>query len=370
MAKALIIGAGAIGRGFLPWVFQDLDFDLFDLSEDLCTNIRKQRGYSSYMTSNKELSRRFFQPVKCTSLDKTLDLSEYTLTFIAVGPRNCAQLPESFSGLECPIYSLENDPSTVETISKRLNSNKVFFGVPDVITSSTASPENLIEDPLSLHTENGILFLEANDYVSSEIQKYLPSVVWASRDEMIREWNAKLFLHNTPHCVAAYLGFLDGRKYLHESFENKFIVDVVEGVLEELILAMKRITNYDHDFLENYADKELSRFSNRLLFDPIVRVAREPLRKLARGGRLLGGLELCVLAGVNPVNINLGIAAALNYSDSSDRDHNAIQEIDAFGLTNFLKYFVGLTPETIESRYIVKYYEEAKGLLRRKLLWS
>ena len=41
-----------------------------------------------------------------------------------------------------------------------------------------------------------------------------------------------------------------------------------------------------------------------------------------------------MLAGVNPININLGITAALNYSDISDRDNESLKEMDSFGLAN------------------------------------
>jgi len=188
----------------------------------------------------------------------------------------------------------------------------------------------------------------------------LPNVAWASRDEMVREWDAKLFLHNTPHCVAAYLGHLSNNDFLHEGFQNPFIVRVVEGVIEELVLSLKRNTNHNHTFLEDYADKELTRFSNSLLYDPLSRVAREPLRKLAIGGRLMGGLTRCLLAGVNPIFVNVGISAALNYKDPNDVDFEAMSQVENFGVVNFLKYFVGISPETIESRYVANSYEETK----------
>jgi hypothetical protein len=367
LVKALIIGAGAIGRGFLPWAFKNVEFDIYDSSEKLCSGIASQGKYLSFMTINGELIKRDFSPKICTAVPSDLRIKEYDIAFVAVGPRNCSKLPSELSGLVCPIFSVENDPCSVDVISQVLNSDKVFFGVPDVITSSTASPGNLLKDKHAIHTENGILYLEESVIISEQLRESLPEVVWASKSEMMREWEAKLFLHNTPHCVAAYLGYLDGREFLHEGFENPFIVRVVQGVIEELVLSLKRNTVHDHSFLENYADKELKRFSNHLLFDPIGRVAREPLRKLAVGGRLTGALTTCLLAGVNPVYLNTGIAAALNYREPCDKDFDSMVQIDNFGVMNFLKYFVNIEPFSVESKYIVRYYEQTREFLEGSL---
>ncbi len=370
MARALVIGAGAIGRGFLPWTFDNLDFDIFDTSKELCEGIEQQGGYHSFMSKNGELLERKFLPGRCTSNLSDLRLQEYDVAFVAVGPRNCSNLPLALSQLKCPVFSVENDPKSVEIISKAIGSNNVYFGIPDVIASSTASPENLQRDKFSLHTENGSLYLEEHPSISKKLRKYLSSVSWVSIDEMKREWDAKLFLHNTPHCVAAYLGYLNKVNFLHEGFENVFIKQVVEGVIEELVLALKRNTNHNHIFLEEYAEKELGRFSDSFLYDPISRVAREPLRKLSSGGRLTGALTMCLLAGVNPINLNAGITSALNYLDPKDRDYESMLQVDKFGIANFLKYYLNISPKTIESKYIVSSFEDTKLFIRKGLQWN
>ena len=42
-------------------------------------------------------------------------------------------------------------------------------------------------------------------------------------------------------------------------------------------------------------NKELKRFENKLLFDPISRVAREPLRKLRSDNRIILALRLAFI---------------------------------------------------------------------------
>ena len=34
---------------------------------------------------------------------------------------------------------------------------------------------------------------------------------------MIKEWDAKLYIHNTPHCIAAFYGYLNNCEYVHDA---------------------------------------------------------------------------------------------------------------------------------------------------------
>ena len=324
MARALIIGCGAIGRGFVPWILNEFEIDFFDISDDLTTGISSQQGYSSFMSDGESLSHLRVTPHKISSCFDEFALHSYDIAFISVGPRNVIRLPAEISALTCPIYSLENDPNTVELIKKQYGLSGVYFGVPDVITSSTASPDNLAKDRYAIHTENGIMYLQESQQASTELKKKLPAVKWLAVERLNQEWDAKLYIHNTPHCIAAYLGHLAGCTYLHEALAKPAINRIINGVIEELLYGLKVTTSYDHHFIENYAEKEVRRFSNKLLFDPISRVAREPIRKLHPSGRLTGALRLLLSSGVRPTYLMVGIGAALKYLAKDDRDYSQI----------------------------------------------
>ena len=82
-----------------------------------------------------------------------------------------------------PIYSLNNDPACVLDLKSILNKENIYFGVPDVITSLTASSKNLAIDPLSLHTENGVLYLEDHGDIEDRIKEATPSIEWIDLDQ-------------------------------------------------------------------------------------------------------------------------------------------------------------------------------------------
>lgn len=368
MARALIIGGGAIGRGFVPWVLDSFEVDILDASVELVRGIKERGGYHTFMSDGLALSEKWVE-VGCISNNiDDLKADDYDVAFVSVGPRNVTRLPKGIELLRCPIFSLENDPITVDWIKQAYGLEEVYFGVPDVITSSTASPENLARDPLSIHTENGVLYLQRPAFLDARLEGLLPDVRWLPVERLNQEWDAKLYIHNTPHCIAAYLGHLAGCTYLHEALAKPSIQRLVGGVIDELLCALKIVTPYDHDFIENYAVKEVRRFSNRLLYDPVSRVAREPIRKLHPSGRLMGALRLLLSTGVNPTYLMAGIAAALCYADPSDRDFDQLVELEEFGIPAFLKYHLGLSEHSVESEFVARHYEGAVKFLRREII--
>jgi mannitol-1-phosphate/altronate dehydrogenase len=58
-------------------------------------------------------------------------------------------------------------------------------------------------------------------------------------------------------------------------------------------------------------ERELRRFKNPLLHDPIARVAKDPLRKLSADDRLVQALKLVHNTGLDPYPLLLCINAAL-----------------------------------------------------------
>lgn len=360
MAQALIIGAGAIGRGYLPWELKNFELTFYDSNSKLIQSLQENKGYNTFMSFDTYLEKYFVENANYQDSITNINFDDFDIAIICVGPRNLKYLPLEFERLKCPIYSLENDSATVYELRKLLNKTNIYFGVPDVITSLTASPENLKDDINSLHTENGVLYLEDHGDIPNKLKDLMPSVEWVSKERMIKEWDAKLYIHNTPHCIAAFYGYLHDCEYVHDALAIDSVKLKLSGIVDEVLQTLKIITNHDHDFLEWYAEKEISRFSNKLLYDPVKRVARQPLRKLAPGGRLVGILKLALEAGVMPINLAYGIAASMKYDLESDEDSIFIKNIDAIGIEAFLSFMVRVDPTSIEGKLIVNAYKNFK----------
>jgi mannitol-1-phosphate 5-dehydrogenase len=339
MKKILIYGAGAIGRGYLPWVFQPDLFKYYfvESNENIRNLLNKNKKYDSYMTLENEYIHREINIEFCYKPGDEINfINDFDAILIAVGPRNFSGLIDNFIGSTMPIICFENDSSLSEIMRKRTGNSNVVFGIPDVITSNTASKKFLIKDELSIITENGECFVNQKVKQLGGDCKYISSV------EMDKQWKAKLYIHNSTHCIAAYFGNLIGAKYLHNSMESKEIYKIVEDAMSEIKKMLKIKYKIEDEFLNFYANKELKRFSNTLLCDPISRVAREPFRKLAKNERLIGAATLCLSVGIVPLNIIKGIMAAFCFENEEDNDFYIKHLIRSLEKEDFLKIIIGL----------------------------
>lgn len=341
--KIIIVGSGAIGRGFLPWTLDESrhDFVFIDSNQAIVDQMNARGVYTTYRVHCDKYQQKRVQ-VSAAYTPSSFKLEEHRdaiACYFSVGPRSVSKAAQSFVGSTIPLIMCENEPETVAVAKRIVKHDAVYFAVPDVITSNTAPPDLLIGDSLAITTENGVLYAEAG---TTGIHGEL---IQLPREELLRvQWTPKLYLHNTPHCITAYLGALMGATYVHEAMMHPKVATLVEGAMMEMLQALKLRWDIPHDFLEWYAQKELARFRCQLLFDPVARVAREPLRKLELHGRLIGAAQMCLTLGVVPQNLLKGIVGALLFEDVGDPDHHIGLMRVAMDTPSFNRYVLGLRP--------------------------
>jgi len=338
--NVVIIGAGAIGRGYLPLVLNNnkYNFVFIDQNLKILNLLKKKKYYFSYKIKNNLYVKKKIIIKSAFHINQLthLKLKNLSLCFVCIGPRNIKDIIFFLKTINAPIIVCENDPETVDEIKKNIKNKKVFFAVPDVITSNTSPKKLLKKDQLSIVSEDGELYVEKGPKIYGEL-KFL------SKKDLLRiQWTAKLYLHNTPHCIAAYLGSIINVKYIHNAMKNQFVRKIVEGSMNEMLKTLKLNWDISHNFLEWYAQKEINRFKNTLLFDPISRVAREPLRKLEINGRLIGAAQLCLYNGVFPNNILKGIVSAFMFENQHDADNHIELLQNSMTPEHFNQYILGL----------------------------
>ena len=358
----LIVGAGAIGRGFMPWVFPEgrYRFGFVDTNDQLIADLRRRGQYTSYMADPGGGLRQRTIPVAGAWQLADFNLSNIATPvtcYVAVGPRRVFDAVSPLKGYRGPIVLLENDDKAVDVAKAAINQDNVFFAIPDVIASNTASPDHLAEDPLALHTENGTLHVDSRAAVVDG------KIDYCNTEELGKQWLAKLYLHNTPHCIAAYLGALLHQTYIHEVMANPKAARIVRGAVDEMLKALKLGWDIPHGFLDWYADKEIRRFSNVALHDPIARVAREPFRKLQLDGRLIGAALMCMKAGFTPVNILMGIVAAVLFDDGRDPDRHIIFAKDFLPPSIVFSYLLQLRPGEPLHAILAEHFSDIVGRL-------
>ena len=147
--KLVFIGAGAIGRGFLPWLFDEKVYDLVfvDHDQSIINAMRNSKTYSTFRVKNNVYEERVI-PVYSAFTPEEFSikkLSNVEVCFLSVGPRNVAKAATLMSGSNVPLILCENEPDCVNTAKTVVGHDQVYFAVPDVITSKFGTVVFLIK---------------------------------------------------------------------------------------------------------------------------------------------------------------------------------------------------------------------------------
>lgn len=347
--KILIYGAGAIGRGFLGPLLKrcGVGLSFVDIDKSLIAEMKKRKTYKAAITKDDGYEIVDIPINEAFLLGEEGDIKDYDLIFCCVGPNNCYDLAEKLKEARA-VISCENDASSSIRLRELSGNPNIYFGIPDVITSNTASAELKNLDSLMTVTEQGILVLEKGNYSISK------KIIQLDNDELKMHWMCKLFIHNAPHAITAYLGWLKGYTYIHEAMADPDVEEVVLGSICEMTDGVVLAGFATREFATMYKEKEIRRFKNNYLYDTIARVAREPLRKLNRDNRIILGLRLAMFNSSLPKNTSIGAKAALAYDNPNDKEAVYMQSlIKNFGEIEIFRRYAGIEAFDPLGNYVI-----------------
>lgn len=149
---------------------------------------------------------------------------------------------------------------------------------------------------------------------SAAVKGELPPIknaVWHTPFEYYIE--RKLYIHNMGHAMCAYLGSICGYEYIWQAIENPYIHLLVSKAMTQSALALSKKHGVAPDEIYDHVLDLLGRFGNRQLGDTVKRVGNDIKRKLSKGDRLIGAYDMCKAEDLSCDYIKVGIAAALTF---------------------------------------------------------
>lgn len=149
------------------------------------------------------------------------------------------------------------------------------------------------------------------------------------------------------HAITAYLGHLKGYGYIWEAIQDKYILGVARAALAESIAAISSRFSVPAKPLEEYALDLLGRYANRYLNDTVIRVGRDPRRKLAADDRLSGAAVFCIENDIVPEYIPYGIAAAFYFNSPDDASSAEIlSTVKEEGIGRAVEKYTGISHDS------------------------
>ena len=137
----------------------------------------------------------------------------------------------------------------------------------------------------------------------------------------------KLYTLNCGHAILGFLGYLKGYSSIKQSFNDEEIRGITRGALGESGAGLVKKHGFDEKKHEEYIERTMGRYANPHIDDEVVRVSRNPLRKLSPGERLVGAVEMCREFALERGNLLKGIAAGFLFYDSGDEEARNMREI-------------------------------------------
>ena len=372
MKKAVMYGAGNIGRGFIGKVFSESGYEVcfLDIDQVVIQALCKNKSYTVRTVSNEENFDAIVRNVYGVDAGSKQAITEIATSDMMATSVGVNVLPRIAPNLALGIRKRIEDkggPLNILLAENQLHVDQLMrdliyqelsvderrwadenLGLVEVSIGRMIPPLTSVEkekDPLLIAVEPYCALPADSLGFKGAIPDLVGLIPFTPFDFYVKR---KLFLHNMGHAVCAYLGYQKGYIYIAEAIEDPQVYAVVSQAMEEVAQALHK--EYPQiPFAEIEANKKdlLLRFRNRALKDTIFRVAGDPKRKLRNDDRLIGAALYCLSQDVATDCIVAGIVAAYIYENPLDQSSVELQELIAkSGLEEALDIVSGIKKES------------------------
>jgi len=388
LRRAVMYGAGNIGRGFIGQQFSEAGYEVvfIDVKQEIIQAMNRSNRY----------------PIKIVSDTGKEDI--WVEHIWAIDGRDERKVVEIIAGADimATAVGVHILPNIVKIIAKGL---KLRWQQENYVPLNILLCENLLnvekyfsyEIGKYLSYEEKELMSKYIGFVRTSIGRMVPVMtkerqrdnllgIWvepycslpvdqaAIKGEILKMKNLipytpfdfyvekKLYIHNMGHAITAYLGQLSGYTYIDDAIKDPLIKLIVLKAMQESAIALSRKYKMALDGLLVHVDELLYRFRNPYLGDTILRVGKDPVRKLKAKDRLIGAAICCQNNKLNPVYISFGIGAALCFRDEEDNQLSAFHKsIKTNGLILALEALGLIDGDSKILNNIVYFYELLKS---------
>lgn len=387
MKQAVIFGAGNIGRGFIGQLYSESGYHVTfsDIDEPLVDAINARGAYELRMVTNNSTEQLSIGPASAVLGSKEQQVAETLaradLGATAVGARALKYIAPQVAqgiarraamGIETPLNlviceNMKNASAAFHAmVRKHLTAAERAYmashiGLADAVIGRMV-PQPTAEmrqaDASLIVTEPyKELPVDAKGFVGTP-----PEVVGMELCDHFAVYTArKLYLHNAGHAVLGYLGYLHGYDLGYEALEDETIREILLGAWEEASQGICVVYGADPAWLKDHVADLLERFGNRALADQVIRLGRDPLRKLGPEDRLVGAARAAEQAGILPQSLAWGIAAAMLFDVQQDRMAIALQaHIAKEGVAAVLEQVCHISAEEPLGLAVIERYERLR----------
>lgn len=314
MKKAVIIGAGQTGRGFVAPILNEKNYSIAFLDENasLINQLKKEKKYKIHYFGNTKPSEEInnyeaFHINDEEAIQRLVD-SDIVITSVFSG-----HLVELIPYLK-KAGNKRQKPLTIICCENGVNVKAPLVDAKlhaiiteGIIFCTTLKP---CKDSLDLISE-AIDTIPVDGNVSGLELKIERMPLENNFAQLIQR---KIYTYNFMSAVIAYLGWYKNYEVYAEAAadeEISFIIKNVKPIISSVIAEEYAISFEEQS---KFTQRAIDKFKNKEIFDTIYRNARQARRKLGENERLLSPLRFAQKYGADTKYFDLIIAAATLYA--------------------------------------------------------
>ena len=335
---AVHFGAGNIGRGFIGALLQDAGYHVVfaDVNQELIDSMKalgsytltelasvpKQKLYKNFQVLNSVTETQELTRLIAKAEIVTASVGANVLGRIA--PVIEAGLSQRTSHDKLVVMACENALGASEIIKRAMKDQQLAN--KRAIFCNTAVDRIV---PLQVeHSEPDVAVEPFSEWIIESTplegrKLNLPGATFVEDLDPFIE--RKLYTVNTAHLAVTLVGQQFGHETVIEAMADSEVMPKVLAAIQETSAALVRKHGFEPAAHAAYVEKTLSRLSNPAIDDEIVRVGRDPLRKLSRYERLIGPAAYHAEHLGEPFSLLEVIDAALSFKAPGDAEVARLQ---------------------------------------------
>lgn len=379
--KIVLFGAGATGRGHVGLLAWQAGFDMVfvDKNADLVEKLQRAGRYTVKMYGGptyQQIEVTGFRVYHSEQREQIArEITDAALVLTAVFDPNLPDVARTLAvavaacrqqGRTAPLnfIACENMMDSSSTLGKHTRSLlsgddlaycEQRFGFPDCMISRVVPrPE---PDPLVILTEDYNEWTTRAEAFKGDKPAALTALELVNNQTARLE--RKLMIHNGGHAICGYFGQHRGHRFIHEAVADPVVLEHVVGALNEIGEVVQRKHGFSVESIAAYKADLGRRGAIAEMCDQVLRVVRDPIRKLSPRERLIAPAMLAVEYGLPRKWIVKGIVAAMKYQHADDPQSLVLAEqLRRDGVPAVLKSVCGLDADSPLVAEIIDEYNQ------------
>lgn len=385
MALAVHFGAGKIGRGFIANLLHQTGYHVVfaDVVQETIDKLKKEQQYTLFLIDHN-YDEQLIDDVDAYSTineaDKVVDaIQEAEVVTTSVMATNLDKVaPLIAKGLKRRVGSHKPKITVMACENAMMGTNilvKAMLATGEITTDELNEvgvyPNTAVDRVVfdgHHHGKDGIeigdayeLAIEKNKLADTNTQP-IKNAEYVENLEMYLQ--RKIYMINCGHAISAYLGQANGYKTVQEVLKDPQLLEQVKTAMMESAGALEKKYGFEHTTLVTYMNKMfVKRMTTPGLSDPVERVGREPIRKLAANDRIIGPALQC--EAYKLANDHLLHGAAYGFHFQNPDDQQAVEIQTSIEQNGIKKTVAKYTQQPVDSRIVAvisdNYEQISKG---------